>query len=42
MNYRIGGGLAPEQVQAIHDTALRVIDDVGVEVTDPETEPKKT
>jgi len=35
LNYHIAGGLEPQQLDRIHDTALQLLDDVGVKVSNP-------
>lgn len=35
VNFNIGGGLSIEHLEQLHETVLRVLDDVGVEVTNP-------
>ena len=36
VRYHIAGGLAPEQLGQVHRAALRVVEEIGVEVTHPE------
>ena len=36
INYRIAGGLSDDQLDTIHRTALRVVEEIGVEITHPD------